>query len=46
MRFSSVILVLVLPVKPELASTIDTEKANVSLQILCTNISSGAGASD
>ena len=48
MRFSGVILTIVPPVKPVYPVSEDKEdiREDVSLQCLCTSISSGAGASD
>ena len=46
MLFSGVTLALVPPDKHELVSTVAPDKADISLRCLCTNIYSGAGASD
>ena len=46
MRFPGVTLSIVSPVKPELVSTVVTDKIDRSVRSLSTTISSGAGASD
>ena len=45
MRFSSVILALVYPVKPELVSPVDPDKIDGSVQSFSTTIYSDYGAS-
>ena len=46
MCFSGDTLAIVTPVKPEMFCPIDIYKMDISVQSLCTTISSGAGASD
>ena len=46
MCFSGVTLSLVSPVNPELVSPVNPKLRDISVQILSTTITSGAGASD